>query len=160
MTDSLGHYSWHKQEIFKGRGGIGGTDWSGWNVDENIFGWNRIQLSEALQMTDEDFKTNTVFYCYPSSMNTTNISLLVRGSHLTKGIPALTPSAGAVAFGGDLLEDEMINMNDISQSGVLRPNGWPVRSKYPNRWLHSDMKKVSFFFNFKFYERVIEKGNL
>ena len=111
-------------------------------------------------MTDEDFKTNTVFYCYPSSMNATNISLLVRGSHLTKGIPALTPSAGAVAFGGDMLEDEMINMNDISQSGVLRPNGWPVRSKYPNRWLHSDMKKVSFFFNFKFYERVIEKGNL
>ena len=23
---------------------------------------NRIQLSQALQMTDEDFKTNTVFY--------------------------------------------------------------------------------------------------
>lgn len=25
-------------------------------------------------------------------------------------------------------------------------------------WLHSDIKDVSFFFNFKFYEKVIEKG--
>ena len=41
-----------------------------------------------------------------------------------------------------------------------RPNGWPSKSSYPNRWLHSDMKDVSYYFNFKFYEKIIEKGNL
>ena len=158
MMSSLGHYSWHKQEIFKGRGGIGGTDWLGWNVDENIFGWNRIQLSQVMLMTNDDFKTNTVFYCYPDSMNSTNISLLTRGAHLTQGIPALTPSAGASPFGGDMMTDEMVNLNDNSSSGVPRPNGWPSQSAYPDRWLHSDMKDVSYFFNFMFFKKVIEKG--
>lgn len=160
MLDSLGHYSWHKQEMFKGRGGVGGTDWSGWNVEEHIFGWNRIQLSQALQMTDEDFKTNTVFYCYPDSVNSTNISLLVRGAHLAQGIPALTPPAGALPFGGDMMTDEMVNLNEDSNSGVPRPNGWPSQSAYPDRWLHSDMKDVSYFFNFMFFRKVIEKGTL
>lgn len=47
ISDSWGHHSWHKQELFKGRGGIGGTSWSGWNIDENIFGGNKISVMEA-----------------------------------------------------------------------------------------------------------------
>ena len=35
-----------------------------------------------------------------------------------------------------------------------------IHTVYPNRWLHSDMKDVSYFYNFKFYEKVKEKGNL
>ena len=27
-------------------------------------------------------------------------------------------------------------------------------------WLHSDIKDVSYFFNFKFYEKAINKGGL
>ncbi len=160
MLDSLGHYSWHKQEMFKGRGGVGGTDWSGWNIEENLFGVDKISVEKALQMSDEDFKTNTVFYCYPPSMNSTNITLLVRGAHLAQGIPALTPPAGASPFGGDMMTDEMVNLNDNSNSGVSRPNGWPSQSAYPDRWLHSDMKDVSYFFNFMFFRKVIEKGTL
>ena len=159
VSDSWGHYSWHKQEIFKGRGGIGGTDWSGWNVDENIFGWNRIQLSEALQMADADFKTNTVFCCYPSSMNAKNIPLLVRGAHLAQGIPALTPSTGVTDLSDVLESENSFNLN-VQGGDMAFPNNWPQRSTYPNRWLHSDMKDVAFYFNFKFYETVIEKGDL
>ena len=160
ITNSLGHYSWHKQEMFKGRGGIGGTDWSGWNIEEDIFGRDKISVSNALEMTAEDFKTNTVFYCYPQSMNSTNIPLLVRGAHLAKGIPALTPPAGATAFGGDMMTDEMVNLNNNANDGVPRPNGWPSQSSYPDRWLHSDMKDVSYFFNFMFFKKVVEKGSL
>ena len=160
ITNSLGHYSWHKQEMFKGRGGIGGTDWSGWNIEEDIFGRDKISVSNALEMTAEDFKTNTVFYCYPQSMNSTNIPLIVRGAHLAKGIPALTPPAGATPFGGDMMTDEMVNLNNNSNNGVPRPNGWPSQSSYPDRWLHSDMKDVSFFYNFMFFKKLIEKGNL
>lgn len=43
---------------------------------------------------------------------------------------------------------------------IERPNGWPVRSKYNGRWCRSDMKDVAYFYVFKFYEKVVEKGNL
>ena len=52
-----------------------------------------------------------------------------------------------------------LNLNDASM-GVLKPNGWPSRSKLNGRWLHSDMKDVAYFFNHKFYEKAIEKGSL
>ena len=162
ITSSLAHHSWHKQELFKGRGlgvGAGATDWSGWNVDENVFGWNRIQLSQALQMTDADFKTNTVFYCYPASMNSTNITLLVRGAHLALGIPALVAATGVTDLSAILDQENSFNL-DLTNPGIEHPNGWPSKSSYPNRWLHSDMKDVSYFFNFKFYEKAIEKGGL
>jgi len=34
-----------------------------------------------------------------------------------------------------------------------------IHTVYLNRWLHSDMKDVSFF-NFKFYQKVKEKGGM
>lgn len=57
---------------------------------------------------------------------------------------------------------ENINMNlDDLEGGVLRPNGWgrsPVRNQTP--WLHSDMKDMAFFYVYKLYEQLIQKGNL
>ena len=158
ISDSWGHYSWHKQELFKGRGGLGGTDWSGWNIDENIFGVNKISVVEAQAMTEADFKTNTVFYCYPSSMNSTNISLLVRGAHLAQGIPALTPAAGWMKFGDTRLRNDSFDCNATLQ--IARPNEWPERSDYQGQWCHSDLKDVAYFYVFKFYDKAIEKGNL
>ena len=163
ITSSLAHHAWHKQELFKGRGigvGAGATDWSGWNIEENWLGVNKISAEEALSMTETDFRTNTVFYCYPSSMNATNISLLVRGAHLAQGIPALTPAAGVVSLGGNPMIDFMVDVNENNSSGIERPNGWPSRFSYTDQWLHSDIKDVSYFFNFKFYEKLIEKGGL
>lgn len=53
------------------------------------------------------------------------------------------------------------------ENGVLRPNGWPTRTfgwlittTWETEWLHSDMKDVSYYFNHKFFEKVIEKGSL
>ena len=163
VTNSLSHHSWHKQEMFKGRGigvGAGATDWSGWNIDENWFGVNKISVEEALRMTDTDFRTNTVFHCYPTSMNSPTIPLLVRGAHLALGIPALAPATGAQRFGSAALNDIMIDVNANTPSGVERVNGWPSMGSYTDRWCHSDMKDVSYFFNFKFYEKVVEKGEL
>ena len=163
ISDSLSHHSWHKQELFKGRGvgvGAGATDWSGWNIEENWLGVNKISVDEAMSMTDADFMTNTVFYCYPPSMNSPTIPLLVRGAHLALGIPALAPATGAQRFGGAALNDIMIDVNANTPSGVERVNGWPSLGSYTDRWCHSDMKDVSFFFNFKFYQKVVEKGEL
>ena len=162
ITDSFAHHAWHKQELFKGRGigvGAGATDWSGWNIEENWLGVNKISVEQALSMNNADFKTNTVFYCYPSSMNATNISLLVRGAHLALGIPSLTAATGATDLSATFDQENSFNL-DLTNSDIEHPNGWPCKTSYPNRWLHSDIKDVSFFFNFKFYEKVIEKGGL
>ena len=162
ITDSFAHHAWHKQELFKGRGlgvGLGATDWSGWNIEENWFGVNKISVEQAFSMSDIDFKTNTVFYCYPSSMNSTNISLLVRGAHLALGIPARTAATGATDLSAILDQENSFNL-DLTSSDIECPNGWPSKLSYPNRWLHSDIKDVSYFYNFRFYEKVIEKGGL
>ena len=174
ITSGYVQYSWHHQELWKGRAAVnvlGGTTWSGWNIEADWRGEPKISIEQALQMDDADFKTNTVFYCYPSSMNSTNISLLVRAAHLTHGIPALARPTGAtrILFGissynnfnldqsGDVLDD---NNQNNSTFGIQRPNNWPTRTRWVNRWLHSDMKDVSYFYNFKFYEKVVEKGGL
>ena len=173
ITSGYVQYSWHHQELWKGRASanvLGGTTWSGWNIEENLLGVNKISVSEAQQMSPEDFKTNTVFYCYPSSMNSTNISLLVRAAHLTQGIPALARPTGATNLINVVSMDDAydLNLDESSLSeedpptiqGLERPNDWPLRSGWEKRWLHSDLKDVSYFYNFKFYEKVVEKGNL
>ena len=37
---------------------------------------------------------------------------------------------------------------------------WFIHPVCPNRWLHSDMKDVSYFFNFMMYYKIKEKGGL
>ena len=174
VTSGYVQYSWHHQELWKGRAAanvLGGTTWSGWNIEENLLGVNKISVSAAQQMQAEDFKTNTVFYCYPSSMNSTNISLLVRAAHLAQGIPALArPTGGRDLysvldwqdyFDMNLPEERQVDDDGLTiTQGIPRPNGWPTRVRWNDRWKHSDMKDVSFFYNFKFYEKLVEKGEL
>ena len=164
VLDSLSRHSWHKQELFKGRGlfvGAGATDWSGWNVEENWLGVAKVSAAEARRMSDADFRTNTVFLCHPPSMDETEIPPLVRGAHLALGIPALTPAAGAEDLTA-LGDNRNFNMDnaDGETGGILRPNGWPTRSVYDGQWLHSDIKDVAYYYTYKFFEKVIEKGDL
>ena len=42
----------------------------------------------------------------------------------------------------------------------MRPHGWPRRSTFPGRWLNSDMKDVAYYFNYKFFDKIIEEGGL
>ena len=174
VTSGYVQYSWHHQELWKGRAAanvLGGTTWSGWNIEENLLGVNKISVSAAQQMQAEDFKTNTVFYCYPSSMNSTNIGLLVRAAHLAQGIPALArPTGGRDLysvldwqdyFDMNLPEERQVDDDGLTiTQGIPRPNGWPTRVRWNDRWKHSDMKDVSFFYNFKLYEKLVEKGEL
>ena len=119
-------------------------------------------------MTDADFRTNTVFYLNPPSMNMSSIPLLTRGAILTQGIPALTPPTGRkslqrVLNGGNSYDLNLPNPTDgedETRLWILRPNGWPLGRDYEDRWLHSDIKDISFFYNFMFFQKVIEKGVL
>ncbi len=164
-------YAWHKQELWKGRKGVlarlGTTDWAGWSIRENILGYNAIQPTNAWLMSAAELKTNTVFKLQPESMNTNSIPLQLRGAFLANGIPSRTPASGAMKWGPLNMGRRMINLEstDENVNGLQRPNGWVVRpngwfSDWGSRWLHSDIKDVSYFFVFKFYQRLKEEGAL
>ena len=97
----------------------------------------------------------------------------MRGAILAQGIPALTRPTGATNLTWRIARGDNCNLNlnqievrsedtsaNMLEYGILRPNGWPTRSRWGDQWLHSDMKDVSYFFNFMFYEKVKEKGGL
>ena len=159
------HHCWHKQEIFKGQMGItisgsaAGTSWSGWEFqrvgdDPPLIKYN---ATTANGLSWAELRTDPVFNPRPSSMMNSVIPRLVIDAHLAQGIPALMPAAGA----GELTSLEDGLQFDVNlESGVLKPNGWPNHPNYSERWCHSDMKDVAYFYNFKFYDKAVEKGNL
>jgi len=165
-------YSWQKQELWKGRKGIlarmGTTDWSGWSIRKDWLGNAIVDPSNALCMAESVLKTNTVFKLQPASMNTNSISRLVLDAHLTQGIPARTPATGLINICNEQMLGENFNLNSTDdEEGIPRPNGWPTRTlgwlfttTWTDEWLHSDMKDVSYFYTYKFYEKVKQKGEL
>ncbi len=169
-------YSWHKQELRKGRKSsnplvlnVGATDWSGWSFRKNFVGRNIIQPTNAWQMSMSELKTNTVFKVYPDSMNTNSIPRIVLDYHLTQGIAARTPAAGAIRMPRLFPNGRTFDLNSTNTTvGIARPNGWPTRyirgvfsgTDWEDRWLHSDMKNISYYYVYKFYEKLKEEGGL
>ena len=167
----LERYSWHKQELWKGRrrllGYWGTTDWSGWSIRENVAGFNTIQPEIAWGMSEEALKTNTVFKLQPESMNTNTIPRLVLDAHLAQGIPAHNAAMGYCKPNNEMQEYNSIDLNLIGIQGLPRPNGWPERSigfiitsNWGTRWLHSDIKDIAYYFTHKFFEKALEVGGL
>ena len=154
-------YSWHKQEIWKGRksllGFMGTTDWSGWGFRTRAMGLAKVwSESEANAVVDfAVFKTNTVFCLYPPSITNAANSRLVIDAHLAQGIPALSPPTG---------------MMNLTQYGLpsfdmnsLRANTWPRGSEFgdmADRFLHSDVKNVAYFFVHPVFQKIVEIGGL
>lgn len=169
ITTMWTRYCWHCQEMWKGRAflveGFGGTDWSGWAFNTE---WVptlttpvrsvKYTSEDAALLTVAQIKSDPVFNPYPESVTNSVLPLLLRAAHLTRGIPALAQPTGRVTFGGDLMSENMFDLND--NDGGLKSGQWPSRSGYGTRWLHSDMKDVAYYYNFMFYKKVAEKGNL
>ena len=158
-TSGYRQYAWHRQELWKGRAlanVLGGTTWSGWNIEEYLKGIRKISVDKANQMSTADFKTNTVFYCYPPNMKSPEITKNECNAHLAMGIPALTPAMGLTGNLSVLDSESIINLED----GARLPNGIPTRTSYPNRWLHSDVYTLPYFYSHKLFEEILQKGNL
>ena len=111
-------------------------------------------------MSTEKLKHTTVFKCQPESMNTNVIDRLTVDAHLAQGIPTLTPPTGTTSFKVDINNKKMIDVNQNTTLGIIKPNGWPTRGSFINRWLHSDLYEVAYYFNFKFYEKILDEGGL
>lgn len=154
-------YSWHKQEVFKGRDQIVGTSWAGWGflrtAPESTYDQMLIypDMTTANNADPSQLAEQPVFRWNPQSMMTNSISLTMRNEILAKGMPALSGAAGAISVMGPF---ENNNMNSESYR-----NGWPrlvSEEPYGQRWKHSDLKNVAYFFTYKLFNDVVTKGNL
>ena len=154
-------YSWHKQEIWKGRksllGFMGTTEWSGWGFKKNALGIKVWSTDEANAVVDLSvFATNTVFNPYPASITNSVATRLETDFHLAQGIPALSPPTGRTD-----LSDVNVTSFDINTPQFMA-NTWPRPNdgQLGGRFLHSDIKNVAYFFVHPVFRKIVEVGGL
>lgn len=153
-------YSWHKQEIWKGRksllGFMGTTEWSGWGFRTKGLLNSRVWSAEDANAVSDFgvFATNTVFTIYPESMTNPANPRLVIDAHLAQGIPALSPPTGRTRFNNLVMAS--FDMN------AMKPANWPRTDEHPqgDGFLHSDIKNVAYFFNHAVFSKIVEVGGL
>lgn len=172
--DSMGNFSWHKQEIFKGRWALTGYDASGLNVaGTDLLGWGfhglyngsaRITgytVAEASAATSAELLTTPVFRHTPDGgIFDSVLPVSTRNNLLAKGIPALSGPVGSRAVEAF---DTPTETRNIDMNTPAWRNGWPRDDPDDfgfNRWLHSDIKAAAFFHNHKVFGDFVDKGGL
>jgi hypothetical protein len=160
-------YSWHKQEVFKGRDMAVGTSWAGWGflrtAPESTYAQTLIypDAATANQATPAQLADQPVFRWNPSGMLTNSIPAALRNELLAKGIPALSGATGTMSVSITDDSGNAIPGRNQDMNSVARPNGWPrLHAVYEDRWLHSDLKDVAFFYTFKLFENLVTTGVL
>jgi hypothetical protein len=184
---ATGRYSWSKQELYKGRthsadpivSWIAGSDWAGWGfrgeTDPVLFSlslanplspldyWSRTySVYQANGLSPSHLMDTPVFYPSPTGMLTSTIEKNLQNRILAYGIPALSTAIGHERVNlpqqGD--EDKNINMNDVNV--ITRPNGWwrPGSGGLDERWLHSDMVEVAYFYVYRLFNDFATRGEL
>jgi hypothetical protein len=154
-------YAWHKQEVFKGRDMVAGTTWAGWGflrtAPESTYAQTLVYpgAAAANQADPAQLASQPVFRWNPPGMLTNSIPPALRKELLAKGIPALSGATGTMSVMGAIANADM--------NSVARPNGWPrlpTEAPYGQRWKHSDLKDVAFFYNYNVYSDIVAKGDL
>ena len=91
-------------------------------------------------------------------MFTNSIPAALRNELLAKGIPALSPAAGKT-FLSPLTSSRNFNMNTD-----FKPEGgtWPRDNNhlYKQRWLHSDLKNLAYFYVHKLFDQLVQEGGV
>ena len=151
-------YSWHKQELYKGRWSVlglavlGTTDWSGWGFSGE---WNAETANAVNDFTV--WTTNPVFNVNPPSIMRSTASRMECDYHLSQGIPALSPPTGRM----DLTEHGVVSYD--MNSARFKPNGWPRGDEHGEmayRVKHSDVKNVAYFYLHPVFDLIVEEGGL
>ncbi len=143
----LEQYAWHKQEIFKGRFGLGSTDEAGWGFS------GEYTEAEANAATFDNLRTNAVFRQEPAELFSSNIVQQTQNEILALGVPALS---GALGSNGINLPG-WINNYDMDANKAL---GWPRTGYYADRWLHSDLRNMAYLYTYTLFEKLVLEGDL
>jgi hypothetical protein len=106
------------------------------------------------KLTDDDIKRHPVFrpfdenWLFTTNMVSQALVSPIRSRILADGIPATSFAAGANSLGN--------NVSGNIDYATCKSGEWP-RNK--GRWLHSDIKKVAFFFNHLFFKKLVNGDN-
>jgi hypothetical protein len=163
IPDDLEHYTWQKQEVFKGRdsswlpGSLGSTKWWGWGFEKNWLG-QTVSDEAANVLTENQLRDEPVFRQNPEFyFRVDNLTDEAVNQMLAMGLPALSPAAGQ-ATNLNVFATQGLGRRDIS---ILKANGWPRNHEtYLTRWLHSDCKDVSYFYTYNLFNELVKKGGL
>ena len=167
-------YAWQKQERFKGRGNPHGTIWAGWEFERNFWGRKVYRVAQANALNNDDLIRAPVFSRIPWEWLSEETVLAFPDwpapyiELLAKGIPALSQAMGGRSvctqpvYPNPAVPNIDMNLDD-NGGGVERPNGWPqIDRGYEdrNRWLHSDVKNVAYYFTYKLFKQLVDEGGL
>ena len=166
MGESSANYSWQKQETLKGSSLPGGTLYGGWgfhswsgdlNPDDYTLTTVRYTPEEAASMVAGATVTNTpVFNRGYAPMLSRDASQEEVFMALAKYVPAVSSAVGGrMVPSRNKIENHDLNADDDYRSGWGRV---PIGESIP--WKHSDMKDMSYFYVYKLYEELTEKGCL
>ena len=170
----FGRHAWQKQEIFKGTKyqdsllGIGATKYAGWGFECALVGPDEegkyhleplYTPKESRELEGDHLRFFPVFRHYPEWLtDMSELSQAQINAMLAKGIPALTPAIGGIRMN----EKTIVNERQGNINGQdYKPNGWPMRPRpdYQN-WLHSDIKNVAYYYTYKFFDKVVQEGEI
>lgn len=166
LETTFENHCWQKQEVLKGMATVAGTLSGGWgfNVwqeyDAQSQDWKSVRYSPVgavAALADGSITNRPAFDVSDAeemmNPNATEDDVFLA---LAKHVPALSSPVG----GNAILNRNNVDMNDPN-NGVPRPNEWGRNHKeFGVSWLHSDMKDMAFFYVFKLYEQLVQKGSL
>lgn len=167
VFDSMGRYSWHKQEIHKGRGALdpAGTSWAGWGIEDPSYTFLNPLIYTNQPPTQaeviEMMKLYPLFLQEPTMLFSSSITISDRDTLLAGAIPALSGPMGTrpISFPPGTLGQRNFDMD----TAVYKADGgvWPDRGEpYKKRWLHSDLKNMAYFYVHKLFNKLVDEGEL
>ena len=121
------------------------------------------EISDYLLRLQPFFKKGNLDKLFPTPENLLHGSYYAKENYnklLSQFIPAVTKAVGARMVGKNM----EINFDLNTNIKKFRPQGWPDermndRNK-KKRWLHSDMKNVSYLYVYKLFDKYVELGGL
>ncbi len=159
---TIARHSWQKQECLKGINFVAGTTTAGWafQCDKSglIGGGERCYSPAAATnlVVNGVVALNAVFKRKPDEMFQPSIAQSKQDEIIAFAIPALSPAVGSV-----LIDNcSNVDVNEESDSpNSLRINSWGRSDPaYGDRWLHSDIKDMAYYYVYKLFLDIRAKG--
>jgi pimeloyl-ACP methyl ester carboxylesterase len=154
-------YIWGSQEKLKGRM-FEATDWligsaaCGWGININdYFEWYPGPGYNPTNLITKPFFLKS----YPDLFSTSSATAQAYASAnnkalLAKAIPARTFAVGRNAVGSTNI------YKNVDMNTTTYQNGWPSSRGNNLNWRHSDIKNVSYLYNYEAYNYIVTEGNL
>ena len=152
---------WQKQETHKGIEPIAGNLKGGWGfywwMESNGGDEHPVYYSAAttsVMVANGSITNNPVFYYPGTQMDNRNATQDNIWFALAEYVPAISSPVGGNPVSLEIIENHDLNTSDYRDE-------WGRNSDtYGQRWFHSDMKDMAYFYVYPLFDELTEKGNL